>query len=173
MSFRHSNAVREIGIDRFDSHTQRYILIEAAHLSDSSGILRYSHNDLANAIGLSRITVAKEINLLEGKGLVIKEKHGQYKIDIPLSKLPVSTNKGAMPTVVEVEEEPAVSAFDIWWEDSPLIKVDSGGNEIVFVVMDEIPKDVQQYADAGMLTQRPGLNTLPGAKDVYLIYDRA
>ena len=86
MSFRHSNAVREIAVEEFESHTQRYVMIETAHLSDNTGLLRYSQAELARVIGLSRITVAKEMKLLEGKGLLKKEKHGQYRVNILMPK---------------------------------------------------------------------------------------
>lgn len=82
MTYRHSNAVRELEGELFDSGTQRFIMIELAHVAESKGLIRYGQNEIALVTLLSRVTIANEMKRLEAKGLIEKEKHGRYKVTV-------------------------------------------------------------------------------------------
>jgi len=82
MSFKHSNAVREINTGEFDSSTQRFIMIELAHLADNAGLLRHSQAEIAALTILSRVTIANETKKLEEKGFIERKGYGQYRITV-------------------------------------------------------------------------------------------
>ena len=117
MSFKHSNAVREIEPEAFESAIERYVLIEAAHLADNAGNLHYSQTEIASTTLLSRVTIAKLFTSLEGKGLLKKEKHGQYKVNIFTGK--AAKEEPAKPIATqEGNEEPETDEFEEWWENN-------------------------------------------------------
>lgn len=162
MSYLHSNEVREMPGEKFDSATQRYLMIEIAHVANHQGIINQSQTDIATESLLSRVTVANEFKKLESKGLITREKHGQYKINIFLAKqTPAQTKKE------EETEEP--DEFESWWEDN-YIPAEDGNAAVLTLMDDDIPEAVKKYRDEGLIKLEPGFVVFQGVP--HLVYKK-
>ena len=165
MSFRHSNVVREMETGRFDSATQRYIMIELAHMADSTGLLRHSQSEIAELTLLSRVTIANETKKLESKGFIVKEGYGLYKVNVLLEKQRTET----MPAETS---EPGPDAekhkFELWCEKHS-VELEQG--TFILVSDEDTSPEADDYTEQGLISKMDDTAIL--YKDgFYYIYKR-
>ena len=140
MSYRHSNAARELEMGNFESAMQRYIFIETAHLVDYKGVFHQSQSDLASQLMVSRVTVSNEFKRLEARGLITKEKFGQYKINLILTPAQAKVEGMAAKPTSDNDEDllAGMNELDIYWEENSVIDT-ADNKEVLPVEMDDIP----------------------------------
>jgi len=137
MTFMHSNKVREMDSGQFDTFTQRFLMIELAHIADKAGIIREGQKEIGDNCLMSARTVAREMVNLVGKRLLEKEKHGQYRVNIFVGKADKTETEKA-----EVETKTKVDEFEEWWEDN---KVEINDMECVITPTDNPDEQALAY----------------------------
>lgn len=66
----------------FENSAQRSILLEAAYRADRRGTIRFSQSDIAGTTLLSRASVAKWFREFEDRGILLREGHGRYRLNM-------------------------------------------------------------------------------------------
>lgn len=61
--------------------SERMVLIEYAYHADRKGIVRHTQSDIASIAGLSRRTVARQVEWLTGNGILKRIGHGRYQLN--------------------------------------------------------------------------------------------
>jgi len=146
MTYRHSNAIREMEAGRFDSSTQRYIMIELAHMADNSGQLKESQIDIANRALLSRVTVVNEMKKLEEKKLIIKEGYGKYRVNILLERQSFLKAEPAEASELDTEKH----KFELWCSKHSE-ELEQG--TFILVSDEDTSHEADDYAEQGLISK--------------------
>jgi len=166
MAYKHSNAIREMDTRHFDSSTQRFIMIELAHMADNSGIIRHSQIELATLTLLSRVTIANEMKKLEDKKLILKETYGKYKVNILLEKQRAPEAESAKDEELGPDDEK--HRFELW---SAKHTVDLEEGTFILVSDEDTSTDAEDYKEQGLI-KRIADEAMLHKDGYYYVYER-
>jgi len=100
MTYQHFNAVVD-SEETFESPTERYLYLECCYRANSKGRILMPQTTLAQITQLSLRTVASLFKLLEGKELITRDGHGNYRVAIlPAMPTRVATEIQVIPAVI-------------------------------------------------------------------------
>lgn len=69
-------------VDAWQSPVQKIVLVELAFQADKKGVIRMSQTELSERCGITRRTLATWINAFCETGLVSRDGHGRYRLNI-------------------------------------------------------------------------------------------
>jgi hypothetical protein len=91
--------------------SERLVLLEVAYRADKRGVVRASQSELSSWTGLSRRTVAECFLTFERAGVMTREGHGRYRLDISTlegedgPEMPIATRSTTMNDEARLELE--------------------------------------------------------------------